>query len=118
MSDALAPALSALPLRVREVLPETTNFVVSGDGWRLLVMCPVRYRTPHDVLGWESEDLQDRLWDLIGQDLVAIDVRHGDPVFRFSNGYAIEVFADAAVDPWVLHVPGVVIVGEIPSLED
>ena len=112
---ALHDAAATLPLRVREVEPTSTSFVLAGADWNLMVMCPIRYRTPDAVLGWESPELEDRLWDLIGQDLQSISMAHGDPVFRFSSGYALEVFADTDRDPWVLHAPGVIVVGAIPA---
>lgn len=115
VTAALTDASDALPLRVREVIPSSTNFVVSGIDWNLMVMCPVRFWTREAVLGWESSDLEDRLWDLVGQQLESIQVVHGDPVFGFSGGYKIEVFADTDIDPWVLRVPGSIVVGQIPE---
>lgn len=118
VGEALLEAAAVLPLRVREVETASTNFVAWGAEWNLMVMCPMRFRTPEAVFGWESEDLSDRLWDLIGHDLTDIRAADKDPVLTFSGGYVLELFADTDLDPWVLHVPGIVVVGAIPELAD
>ncbi|NTW38871.1 MAG: hypothetical protein HGA44_03115 [Cellulomonadaceae bacterium] len=61
-------------------------------------------------MSWLADGLEDQCWDLVGEDLVAL--RRDGPVvaFEFSAATLIAT-ADTEVDPWVLQLPGGLVVG-------
>jgi hypothetical protein len=65
------------------------------------------------VFGWSSADAADRVWDLCGLKVGEVIVdRLIDPSLKLSNGWQLDVFSDTALDPWVIHVPGITLVGD------
>jgi hypothetical protein len=68
---------------------------------------------------WESDP--DELAQLVGQlkgtaiDAVdSINRNAADPTLHFNNGAVLRIMADTDIDPWVMLLPDVVIVGEMP----
>lgn len=112
--EDLEEASRQLPLQVREVLPGDLELVVSGSTWSLTILCPMQLRTPSAVFEWDSQGLADAVWELIGLNLEAIEAVRGNPLFKFEGGYVIAVRADTDFDPWVLRVPGLILVGTMP----
>ena len=77
-------------------------------------MCPWEIRGPDGGFTWESESIEDEVWELVGHSLLsvsAMDVDLVDPVFDLSGGISIRVSADTDLDPWTLRLPHVVLVG-------
>jgi hypothetical protein len=116
IEELRAHAAAYLPLRV--VTAEWSNdaLVLAGNEWSATVSCP--WRVSHLgvlVFSWDSKDAADRVWDLIGQDVVDVvaqsSVSPADPAVVFSGGLALEVFSDIAIDPWVMRFPGMTFVG-------
>lgn len=103
----------ALPLTIRGV--EVTDPVVTliGDGWSLTMACPWTIAGPDLDFSWESEDLEDQVWDLIGCDIEALTAGPDalDPTFRLSGDIALRIHADSDLDPWTLMLPGLVVTG-------
>jgi hypothetical protein len=111
-----AHAAAHLPVRV--VTAEWSNdaLVLAGDGWSATVNCPWRVsRRGVMLVSRDSKDAEDRVWDLVGHDVVDVvaqsSVSPADPAVVFSGGLALEVFSDTAIDPWVMRFPEMVFVG-------
>jgi hypothetical protein len=104
--------LAALPVRVEGVEVQDPILTVFGEGWALTIACPWEGTIGGRALSCEDGDLEDRCWDLVGEDLVA--VRQDGPAvgFEFSTGTLI-VTPDTDVDPWVLQLPGGLLVGRM-----
>jgi hypothetical protein len=102
--------LAALPVRVQGVEVQDPILTLFGEGWALTIACPWEGTIGGCALSWVDRDVEDRSWDLVGEDLVA--VRQGGPAveFEFSTGSLI-VTPDTDVDPWVLQLPGGLVVG-------
>lgn len=102
--------LAALPVRVDGVEVQDPILTLYGEGWALTIACPWQGTIGGRALSWEDGDLEDRSWDLVGEELVA--VRQDGPAveFRFSTGTLI-ASADTDMDPWVLELPGGLVVG-------
>lgn len=104
--------LAALPVRVDGVEVQDPILTLFGDGWSLTIACPWEATIGGRALTWEDDDLEDRSWDLIGQDLVALRQDGPGVKFEFSTGNLIAI-PDTDVDPWVLEVPGGLVVGRM-----
>jgi hypothetical protein len=102
--------LAALPVRVQGVEVQDPILTLFGEGWALTIACPWEGTIGGRALSWEDPDIEDRSWDLVGEDLVA--VRQGGPAveFEFTTG-SLTVTPDIDVDPWVLQLPGGLVVG-------
>ncbi len=102
--------LTALPVRIDGVEVQDPILTLFGEGWALTIACPWEGTIGGRALTWEDDDLEDRCWDLIGQDLVALRQEGPAVEFEFSTGTLIAT-ADTDVDPWVLQLPGGLVVG-------
>lgn len=109
--------IKRLPWRVRMAEWIDPNLVIGGDDWSVTISCSWRVGAPAGVVyGSASSDAEDRVWDLIGADVVAIEpqarVGYADPRLVLSNGQTLELFSDADMDPYVLRSQDdIVIVG-------
>jgi hypothetical protein len=104
----------SLPLAVRGVEVTDPVITVFGDEWSLTVMCPWVLTGPEDSISWESEQIEDKIWDLIGLSIVSVsatDPDVTDPVFHFEGGFELAIHADTDIDPWSLALPQLVVVG-------
>ncbi|MGH3490135.1 MAG: hypothetical protein ACRDP8_19780 [Actinopolymorphaceae bacterium] len=73
---------------------------------------------PESTISWESDDVEDGAWDLVGLALESVssgDPDLIDPVFHFRGDLELEVRADTDLDPWTLTIPGLVITGRRAS---
>lgn len=104
--------LAGLPVRVKGVEVQDPILTLFGEGWGLTIACPWEGTISGHALSWEDDDIEDRSWGLVGEDLVA--VRQDGPAveFEFSSGTLI-VTPDTDVDPWVLELPGGLVVGRM-----
>ncbi|HEX4246768.1 MAG TPA: hypothetical protein VH008_02805 [Pseudonocardia sp.] len=62
----------------------------------------------------ETEAISDKLWDLIGSSIVAVEqssANANDPLFLLTDGYVLRVRADSDVDPWSMTIQKQVFVG-------
>jgi hypothetical protein len=115
MIEPLADAMSTrLPLVVGSVEYADPVLTISGDEWSLSVVCPWRLTSSGELLaalGLEGADAA--VEQLVGSELEMVDAKTDlkDPVFEFSGGRRLEVFADTNVDPWVMHLDDLVFVG-------
>lgn len=102
--------LTALPVRVRGTEVQDPILTLFGEGWALTIACPWEGSIGGRALYWEDDDIEDRSWDLVGEDLLA--VRQVGPAveFEFSAGSLIAT-PDTDLDPWVLSLPGGLMVG-------
>lgn len=114
----IAKVAKQLPLRISTVEWTDPTLVLAGQGWSLSLTCPWRAVTPQgSAFGWDSPDVEDRAWDLIGAEVISV-VRQAsgafaDPAFVLSNGVILEVLSDSELDPWNLRVEGVTVLGPL-----
>jgi hypothetical protein len=107
----------SLPLRVSSVEFHDPTAVLAGSEWSLAITCPWRVTRGGALVTSPSDPhAAARLGDLVGGAIASLRDRSGDdtpadPVFVFSDGARLELFADTDVDPWVMHLPGAVFVG-------
>jgi hypothetical protein len=97
-----------LPWRVRTAEWVDPTLVVAGDGWSITISCAWRVCTPTGVAyGSSSEDVEDRVWDLVGADVTRIEpqgvVSYADPRLVFGGGLALELFNEGEPDPYVIR---------------
>lgn len=104
--------LQALPARVLGVEVQDPVLVLFGDDWSLTVACPWEGNVGGIGLSWEDRELEDRAWDLVGQDLVAVRQQAGSVRFEFSAATLVAT-PDTDLDPWVLRLPGGLMVGRL-----
>ena len=117
-------ALSALPLRIAyaELSPDPI-LVLRGPGWGSNFMCNwvlqgdghrIDRNYDGDVVHDEDEILTaNDLEFLLGREVVGITSNPDmiDPVFHISGGLDLVVHADTPVDPWMLRLPDITLVG-------
>ena len=104
----------ALPLLIREVAVSDPTVTLVGDGWSLTLACPWTMAGPDRLnFAWDSEDVEDRVWDLIGRKIEALSAGPDaiDPTFRLSGDVTLSIRADSDLDPWTLMLPGLVVTG-------
>ena len=104
---------NALPLTVRGIEVTDPILTLFGDQWSLNLMCDWRF-SGNVSLSWESDDIEDGSWDLIGRSIVAESATSSaavDPTFEFDDGTLLQVHADTDLDPWTLTLPGIVVTG-------
>lgn len=103
-TTATEAIIAALPLRVDEVHLSDPVITLTGDEWSLTVWCP--FRVTGLDFGWDSEDLEDRVWDLIGYSIQDFATRADGPVFGFGDGVELILEEGDDGEPWVLKIPG------------
>lgn len=102
--------LVALPVRVKGVEVQDPIVIVYGEGWGLTIACPWQGAVDGQAVSWADGDIEDRFWSLVGEELVAV-LQGGDITeFKFSSSTLIAI-PDTDMDPWVLALPGGLIVG-------
>lgn len=102
--------LEGLPVRIQGVEVQDPILVLFGERWGLTIACPWEGNIGGRALSWAGDDIEDRSWDLVGQDLIA--VRQEGPVVRLEFSAAtILMTPDTDIDPWVLQLPGGLVVG-------
>ena len=114
-SDQSAHALitAALPLLIRGLEVTDPVLTLFGDGWSLNLMCPWNVVATGFATSWLSADLEDEVWELIGQSIIGVTSGSEaiDPIFHLSGGGDLVLHADTDLDPWSLMLPDVTIVG-------
>lgn len=85
-----------------------------GDGWGLTIACPWEGTIGGRDISWEDDDIENRVWDLIGEDLVDVRETGAGTCFEFSSG-TLTVAQDTDVDPWVLQIAGGLMVGRVTN---
>lgn len=99
-----------LPAPVAGVEVQSPMLTVFGARWSLTIACPWEGIVAGRALSWEDDDLEDRAGDLVGEDLVAVRQEGPATWFEFSTA-ALIATPDTDVDPWVLQLPGGLVVG-------
>jgi hypothetical protein len=111
---------AALPLQVEDVEYQDPSFVLSGQEWSLSLECPWRMRNESGQLwfSWSSTNTSDLVLPLTGRLISSIspNISTGDLACTFSDGTRLEVFADTDLDPWVLRIPNLILVGAASGL--
>lgn len=105
---------AALPVQIREIAVHDPFLGLYGDGWALNLMCPYRIDGPGWHVFWESDDIEDPCWDLIGHSIVGVeadDPEVVDPTFLLDGGIRVIVRADTDLEPWTLSLPDLFVVG-------
>lgn len=106
-----------LPWRIDRADWIEPTLVLGGSDFTFSLTCPWRVVGVEDlVMSWLLDDIEDRVSDLVGHDIMLVDLAadpHGDPRLGLSGGLVLEVFSDTDLDPWVLDSgQDIVIVGE------
>lgn len=104
--------LQDLPVRVAGVEVQSPILTVFGQRWSLTIACPWEGTVGGHALSWEADDIEDRAWDLVGEDLLAVLQVGSAVTFHFSAG-ALIATPDTDLDPWVLQLPAGLLVGRI-----
>jgi hypothetical protein len=112
MSGIESEVLAALPVRVAGVEVQDPVLVFFGEGWSLTIACPWTGMVRGNGLSWEDDDLEDRVWDLVGDELVSIQQEGRSIRFGFLGGTLLAT-PDTDLDPWVLRLPGGLLVGRV-----
>lgn len=110
MTNDDSQLLSALPLRVTGVEVQDPVLTLFGDNWSLTIACPWQGEVCGQSISWEDHDLDDRAWELVGEELVSVQHESSPARFAFSAGVLL-VTPDTDMDPWVLKLPGGLLVG-------
>ena len=113
-NDTVKAVRAAMPLEVREVQYNDPVLSISGDGWWLTLMCPWLIRGRNGQYSWEVDEVEDKVWDLIGHSIVSVSFDSGvevDPTFEFDGEISLEICADSDWEPWTMQVPGLVVIG-------
>lgn len=114
MRSLLTTINDALPLKVRSVTIDDPVVTIGGEGWALAIACPWKLDGVGRPFDWETSSFEDVLEALVGHRLqeveAALDVLV-DPIFRFDGDIVLAIRADTDLDPWVLHIAGLVLVG-------
>jgi len=115
MTEDVREAIRAdLPRQIRNVEVNDPVVTLYGDDWSLTLMCPWEISGPDGRVTWESESIEDEVWELVGHSLLSVsstDLDLVDPVFEVSGGISIKVCADTDLDPWTLRLPHVMLIG-------
>jgi hypothetical protein len=101
-----------LPVRVTGVEVQDPVIVLFGDGWSLSVACPWRGVVAELPITWLDDDIEDRIWDVVGEDLISVQNEGRDVRFVFTRSVIVAT-PDVDLDPWVLALPGNVVVGSV-----
>lgn len=100
-----------LPVRVRGIECNDPFLTIFGEEWSLNLGCPWEGNIGSISISWEDDDVEDRAWELVGLDLTSVvDGSGGGPEFHFSDAM-VHVRPDTDLDPWVLHLAGLIVVG-------
>lgn len=110
MTNTDSQLLEALPVRVRGVEVQDPVLTLFGDEWSFTIACPWEGEIGGRAVSWEDDDLEGRAWDLVGAELVSVRQEGAVARFGFSAGFLL-VSPDTDVDPWVLRLPGGLLVG-------
>ena len=111
-------AQPALPLLVRVASLENEALYVGDQvAWHFNTTSAWRLRDGASLIaGWTWSNAPDLVWELCGRSLVTIGTQSDrapvDPVLIFDNGWSLEVFGDHYLDPWTLHLPTGILVGD------
>lgn len=110
----LGEIAGALPLVVQGVEVNDPVLTLFGEGWSLTVMCPWALTGSGFATTWESENIEDDVWNLIGLSIVAVSADDSsviDPTFVLDSDVKLAIHADTDCAPWAIKLPGVVVVG-------
>jgi hypothetical protein len=110
MTNIDAQLLDALPVHVKGVEVQDPVLTLFGEEWSLTIACPWQGEVGGRPISWEDADLEDRVWDLVGAELVSVKQEGAAARFGFSAGTLL-VTPDTDLDPWVLRLPGGLLVG-------
>jgi hypothetical protein len=105
-----------LPLTVKEVEFVDPTILLRGDGWWISITCPWQLsKSGVPIVAWESKDIEDQIWELVGHQITSVrpqSLEHpGIANFDIDGGLVLQITADTDLDPWVIRLPDVTIVG-------
>lgn len=117
-------ALSKLPLPITFAsIDVDPNLVIAGDDWSASFLCDWLLDGPdtyldryneNDVVTPENEILTSQdVQFLLGHEIIGITATEDmiNPTFHLTGGINLIVHAETDIDPWVLSVPGITLVG-------
>lgn len=115
MIDRLISRINAvLPLEVMRIEVNDPFLSLVGENWSLALNCPWTLETPDETIPWESDLLDIEAEKLVGLSMEAASKERSDAsdlIFYFTSGFTIHVFPDTDLDPWVMRLPDVVLIG-------
>ena len=117
-------ACAALPLQItRAELGPDPILLLSGPDWASNFSCDwILAGNGHRIdRNYSDGNIPDDADELTAQDLdflidrqieaITSNAQMIDPVFHISGGFDLRVHADTDIDPWVLGLPGITLVG-------
>jgi hypothetical protein len=116
---ASSPPEVPFPLRIDRAEYEDPTLMLGGEGWSLSAMCVWRWVAADGrVVTGESVEASDLVWDLVGDEITAVDwtgpaALGVDPRFELRSGGTLDILSDATFDTWVMHLPGITLVGPL-----
>jgi hypothetical protein len=105
---------ASFPLVVQGVEVNDPILTLFGEKWSLTIMCPWTLTGSGFATTWESENIEDDVWNLIGLSVVAVSADSSsviDPIFVLDGDVKLSIHADTYDEPWFLTLPDVVVVG-------
>lgn len=114
MNSTAESVSRALPLRVEWMRIDDPVVYFGGVDWSLAIVCPWQLLGAGLEFDWEKDPYPEainRLRGLYLREVVSEGDILVDPVFRFDEGISIAIRADSDLDPWVLTIPDLVVVG-------
>ena len=113
----------ALPLLVENVELFDPVVVMSGEEWSMAIACPWRLTVDGEVVSSIDDPFaESKLRDLVGVQVLDIlgPAEHPrdwsiSPMLLFATGARLEVMSDTDLDPWVMRLPNLTIVGRGPG---
>jgi hypothetical protein len=119
MSTSATDAITkALPLKIRAIEYNNPFLGLIGESWTLTLMCPWTITEPNRTYTWDSNEVEDLAWDLVGHEIESVEFARTvtkDPTFIISGNVRLAIRADDGWEPWTMRVPGLTVIGEMPS---
>ncbi len=107
----------------RAALEPDPSLTIGGDEWSLNLLCDWllmgpgveidRYNDEHVIYDEENTLENKDVQFLLGHEIIGITATEDmiNPTFHLTGGINLIVHAETDIDPWVLSVPGITLVG-------
>jgi len=107
---------SRLPLRIDSVHWDRDTLNLIGGKWNLVTMSAWRVINTGSVeFACYDTDIDDLVNGLVNKSIVSVEVQSiaisVDPIFQLDDHRKLEIFSTDTVEPWVLNLNGITLVG-------
>lgn len=101
---------TTLPLDIETIESNNSNLNIIGKGWNFSTTGNWRIiKNGKLVRGCFDDEVIEQLALLKASSIVSIEIQSNhfpeDPLFKFANGYELEVFSTTIVEPWIFRAP-------------